>query len=70
MAIDVGTTIRVGLVSRKRTQVWLIEKLAERGIKTSSDELSKVLNDARKGKKADLIKETALAILAVTPYDD
>lgn len=58
-----GHKIRKALFDSDKTQVWLISKLAERGVKTDKTEMSSVLKGTRRGNKADLILTTSAEIL-------
>ena len=58
-----GRIIRTILFNLDLTQVWLIGKLAERGIVTDKTEMSSVLKGTRRGKKADLMLKTSIEIL-------
>lgn len=58
-----GTRIKVALLKANKTQLWLIDKLGERGINTSKTEMSSVLNGNRRGNKADLILTESIRIL-------
>ncbi len=60
-----GKLIRIALVSRGKTQVWLIDQLRAQGIITDKTELSSVLSGTRGGPKAETILATAKAILAL-----
>lgn len=55
--------IRVILLENTLTQVWLINKLEERGIMTDKTELSSALSGARKGAKIEQIITASLQIL-------
>lgn len=55
--------IKRKLKRRKLTQVWLIEQLNLKGLKTSKTELSMVLAGTRKGNKAKEICELSIDIL-------
>lgn len=59
-----GIGIKVELAKRGRTQVWLINELAARGLITDKSELSSVLAGARRGLKADLIINKAREVLS------
>lgn len=58
-----GRKIRTILFNLDLTQVWLIGKLAERGIVTDKTEMSSVLKGTRRGNKADLMLKTSVEIL-------
>ena len=58
-----GRRIRTILFNLDLTQVWLIGKLAERGILTDKTEMSSVLKGTRRGNKADLMLKTSVEIL-------
>lgn len=58
-----GRRIRVSLAEISKTQVWLINKLRERGITTDKTEMSSVLSGTRHGNKADLMLKTSTEIL-------
>ena len=45
------------------TQVWLINRLSERGVRTEKTEFSSVLRGTRKGFKAERIVAVSLEIL-------
>lgn len=55
--------IRILLLSNSLSQVWLINRLEEHGVRTDKTELSSVLSGTRKGAKADTIIKTSLEIL-------
>ena len=58
-----GRRIRVSLAEIAKTQVWLINQLAKRGVVTDKTEMSAVLNCTRHGNKVDLILKTSAEIL-------
>lgn len=58
-----GRRIRVSLAEIVKTQVWLINQLAKRGVVTDKTEMSAVLNGTRHGNKVDLILKTSAEIL-------
>lgn len=58
-----GRRIRVSLAEIGKTQVWLINKLRERGITTDKTEMSSVLSGTRHGSKADTMLKTSAEIL-------
>jgi len=58
-----GRKIRTILFNLDLTQVWLIGKLAERGIVTDKTEMSSVLSGTRHGFKADQMLKTSVEIL-------
>lgn len=55
--------IRIMLLDNSLTQVWLINRLEDKGIITDKAELSSVLSGARKGKKVEKIINSSLQIL-------
>ena len=55
--------IRRKLESNNLTAVWLINRLADRGVMTDKTEFSSVINGARIGPKAKTIIDTSLAVL-------
>lgn len=55
--------IRVLLLENSLSQVWLINRLEERGIQTDKSELSSALSGSRKGKKVNTIIQASLEIL-------
>ena len=60
---DEGHKIRVSLAEIRKTQVWLIQELAQHGIITDKAELSGVLSGTRHGPKPDLIISTSKKII-------
>jgi hypothetical protein len=58
-----GHRIRIALAEIAKTQVWLINQLAKRGIITDKTEMSSVLSGTRHGSKADLMLQTSVEIL-------
>lgn len=55
--------IRVALAKNELRQIWLINRLEEKGIVVDKTELSSVLSGARRGKKAESIIITSADIL-------
>jgi len=55
--------IKTKLAEHELTQVWLIQKLEERGIITDKTETCSVLKGTRRGKKAETIICNAVEIL-------
>ena len=63
MAVKERDKIRVALLTNSLSQVWLINRLEERGISTDKAELSSALSGTRKGAKIDNIIKTSREIL-------
>lgn len=59
--------IRLMLDRNTLTNVWLINRLEERGVKTEKSELSSVLRGVRSGPKAEEIIKVSTVIL--TDYE-
>lgn len=55
--------IRQMLYRNTLTNVWLINRLEERGIITEKTEMSSILRGARRGAKAETVIKTSLDIL-------
>lgn len=55
--------IRVLLFENSLSQVWLINRLEEKGIFTDKSELSSALSGSRRGEKIDKIISTSIEIL-------
>lgn len=55
--------IRVLLLENSLSQVWLMNRLEEKGILTDKSELSSALNGSRKGGKIDKIISASNEIL-------
>lgn len=55
--------IRLMLYRNTLTNVWLINRLEEKGINTEKTEMSSVLRGVRKGAKAESIINSSIEIL-------
>ena len=55
--------IKTSLCELGLTQVWLINELAKRNIRTDKTEMSSVIAGTRTGPKADLLIKTAREII-------
>ena len=55
--------IKTALCELGLTQVWLINELAKRNIRTDKTEMSSVIAGTRTGPKADLLIKTAKEII-------
>lgn len=56
--------IRLMLYRNTLTNVWLVNRLEERGVITEKTEMSSVLRGVRKGAKAETIIKNSLDILS------
>lgn len=56
--------IKVSLCELGLTQVWLVQKLAEKGIRTDKHEMSAIISGTRSGPKAELIIKTSNEIIS------
>lgn len=63
MIVKEQDKIRVALFENSLSQVWLINRLKERGVITDKTELSSVLSGTRHGAKVDKIIATSADIL-------
>lgn len=64
MSVKERDKIRVSLFENSLSQVWLINRLEERGVITDKTELSSALSGTRRGAKVDKIIKTSTEILA------
>lgn len=64
MSVKERDKIRVSLFENSLSQVWLINRLEERGVITDKTELSSALSGTRHGAKVDRIIKTSTEILA------
>lgn len=55
--------IKTSLCELGLTQVWLINELAKRNVRTDKTEMSSVIAGTRTGPKADLLIKTAREII-------
>lgn len=63
MSVKERDKIRVALFENSLSQVWLINRLEERGVITDKTELSSALSGTRHGEKVDKIIATSADIL-------
>lgn len=63
MSVKERDKIRVALFENSLSQVWLINRLEERGVITDKTELSSALSGTRHGAKVDKIIATSADIL-------
>lgn len=61
--LEVRLYVRRALSDNSLSNIWLINRLEERGIKTCGTELSSSLSGTRRGKKAEAIVTTSAEIL-------
>lgn len=60
---SMSEAIKGMLEKMRRSQVWLIQQLAERGLQTDKSEMSSILSGTRRGAKCDFILRASLGLL-------
>lgn len=62
---SMSDAIKEQLGKMRLTQVWLIQRLGERGLQTDKSEMSSILSGTRRGAKCDDILRASLILLGM-----